>query len=107
MKSVLFSDYDVRIGEVLPFLDPARFRYAVCDFQNPALAMTEFDCILPFELKDYFHLWARGDLEHLNSLIPTRDVMQVPDNTFECNPFLAALRFLASFPLSTPHHHVP
>jgi hypothetical protein len=56
MKSVLFSDYDVQLGEVLPFLDPARFRYAVADFQNPALAMAEFDCIVPFQLKDYFDL---------------------------------------------------
>ena len=91
--AVLFSDYDVRIGEVLPFLDPTRFRYAVSDFQNPALAMTEFDCILPFQLKDYFHLWARGDLEHLNCLIPTRDVMEVLDNKYECNRFLAARGF--------------
>jgi carbamoylphosphate synthase large subunit len=98
MKTVLLSDYDVRLGEVLPFLDPARFRYAVADFQNPALAMAEFDCIVPFQLKDYFDLWARGDLERINCLIPSREVMELLDNKYECNRFLAARGFGAYVP---------
>lgn len=98
MKSVLFSDYDVRLGEVLPFLDQARFRYAVAGFRNPALAMAEFDCIVPFQLKDYFDLWARGDLQRINCLIPSREVMELLDNKYECNRFLAVRGFGAHVP---------
>ena len=98
MKSVLFSDYDVRLGQVLPFLDQARFRYTVADFRNPALAMAEFDCIVPFQLKDYFDLWARGDLQRINCLIPSREVMELLDNKYECNRFLAARGFGAHVP---------
>jgi len=98
MNSVLLAEDKARLGIVLPALDPDRFRYTVADFANPALVMAGFDCIVPFQLKDHYDLWARSDFDQLNCLIPPVGLMQLLDNKYDCNRFLAARGFGALVP---------
>lgn len=47
---------------------------------------------------DVRRIEARGDLDRINCLIPSREVMEVLDNKYECNRFLAVRGFGAHVP---------
>jgi predicted ATP-grasp superfamily ATP-dependent carboligase len=98
MKSVLLADDPDRLYVILPAIDGDRFRPTVADFGDLRVAMSEFDCVVPFTLDDYVHLRDRADLHRIKCLIPQRELVEILDDKYRCNRLLIDLGFGAHIP---------
>jgi predicted ATP-grasp superfamily ATP-dependent carboligase len=98
MKSVLLGNDPARLKIILPGIDEERFRPTVADFSDPELAMSEFDCVVPFTLIDYVHLRHRPDLCRIRCLIPRSELVEILDDKYLGNRLLIDLGFGAYVP---------